>query len=126
MNTLRNSFSKKDRLTGKKSIDRLFKNGKWITGTSLKLVYLPVSYNKNAPVQVLISVSKRNFKSAVKRNLIKRRIRESYRLQKNNVYEKLRAVQKSFYIGILYTNNEVQAYPVIDNELHALMAKLIK
>lgn len=126
MEKYRHTFSKDDRLTGKRNIDHLFQNGKWISGHIFKLVFIPVPYNDKNPLKVLLSVPKKNFKSAVKRNLIKRRIRESFRLQKNNLYQKLRSVQKSFYLGIIYTNTEVQAYQVINKELNALIAKLIK
>ena len=64
-----NTLSKAERLSSKKDISRLIGNGRW--GVC------------DAVSRILISVPKRNFKRAVKRNLLKRRIRESYRLQKD-------------------------------------------
>ena len=43
----------------------------------------------DAPVQVLVSVSKRHFKHAVDRNRVKRQVREAYRKNKQVLYEAL-------------------------------------
>jgi ribonuclease P protein component len=85
------SFPKSERLTGKKRIGMLFEKGR----TDLRTFYLfpfRVIYHYTLDEQgqrvgpeqaaVLINVSKRSFKRAVDRNLIRRRIREAYRLNK--------------------------------------------
>ena len=51
----------------------------------IRAVYMP---NEVGVVRVMVSVSKRYFKRAVKRNRIKRQLREAYRLQKESIVEK--------------------------------------
>ena len=96
------TFKKKERLSKEKNIQELF--GK---GSSFYLYPFKVFFMKNPdpayPVhQVLISVSKKNFKKAVDRNLIKRRIREAYRLNKNQLSE-----QNKLLIAYLYSVKEI-------------------
>lgn len=98
------SFPKKEKLTSKIIIDRLFKNGESRFKYPFRVLFLfSDSYTEDFP-QVLISVSKRNFKRAVDRNRIKRLIREAYRLQKNDLVALF--PQKPSSIAILYTAKE--------------------
>ena len=74
------TLSKSERLCGKKAIAGLMEHGKGGVAGCLRYKYLRTG---EADVsRILVSVPKRHFKRAVKRNLLKRRIRESYRLQK--------------------------------------------
>lgn len=60
-----------------------------------------------APASILVSVSKKKFKRAVKRNRVKRQIREAYRNNKHGLYDLL--VQKSVHLAIafIYLSNEI-------------------
>lgn len=95
-------FTKDERLTAKKTIDRLFKEP---TGSffayPIKLTYLHTSTNADSPAQVLITVPKRNFKKAHDRNRIKRQLREIYRKNKSIIYDCLTSKQQQacFLIG---------------------------
>ena len=75
------TLSKSERLCGKSAIAGLLDHGKGGTAGCLRYRFL-VRSDGDAVSRILISVPKRSFKRAVKRNLLKRRIRESYRLQK--------------------------------------------
>ena len=74
------TLSKSERLCGKKAIAGLMEHGKGGSAGCLRYKYLKAG---EAVTRILVSVPKRHFKRAVKRNLLKRRIRESYRLQKD-------------------------------------------
>lgn len=79
------TFKKSERITSRLLQDQLFhsKESKSVTAYPVKAVFLRVSHHEDdAPVQILVSVPKRLFKRAVKRNRIKRQIREAYRLNK--------------------------------------------
>ncbi|MBQ6291706.1 MAG: ribonuclease P protein component [Bacteroidales bacterium] len=74
------TLSKRERLSGKTAIGTLMKKGRWGSAGSLK--YCVMTPGGDEVTRIMVSVSKRNFKRAVKRNLLKRRLRESYRTQK--------------------------------------------
>lgn len=74
-----NTLHKTERLDKKKVIDKMFSGGaRSFSVFPLRVVYLSVE-ELEAPVSILVSVSKRRFKRAVKRNRVKRQIREAYR-----------------------------------------------
>ena len=76
------TLPKSERLCGKTAIAELMEHGKGSVAGCLRYKCL-MRDDGDAVSRILISVPKRNFKRAVKRNLLKRRIRESYRLQKD-------------------------------------------
>lgn len=67
---------RKDRLRGKNSISALLSEGKYLSSDFLRVCHL----RTGSPSRIMVSVPKRHFKRAVKRNLLKRRIREAFRL----------------------------------------------
>ena len=104
------TFRKEERLHKEKLIKELFETGSSFYSYPFKVVS---KRNPDAafPVhQVLISVSRKNFKKAVDRNLIKRRIRESFRLNKNL----LRPTPK-LLIAYIYTAKEILTFAQIQD-----------
>ena len=59
----------------------------------IRVVYMPVEQGE-VPASILISVSKRRFKRAVKRNRVKRQIREAYRKNKSLLVDELIATSE--------------------------------
>lgn len=120
------SFKKEERLTSKILINKLFTQGKTINCYPLKLVYIFTNIESHYPAQVLISVPKKNFKKAVERNLMRRRIREAYRLNKTNLYRHLLAKKKSFALAFVYTAKEIKDYNGIEGSVHKALCELIR
>ena len=104
------SFSKEERLTSKKDIKELFADGSFFHIRPLQFKVLQkVSL---AQSQILIAVPKRQHKRAVVRNLVKRRIREAYRLNKHLIKE-----SPSYLIAIIYLSPEVLSFAEIEQKL---------
>jgi ribonuclease P protein component len=76
------------------------------------------------PAQILISVSKRNFKQAVERNRIKRLIRESYRKNKEKLYHQRADRQQQLLIGLIYTAKTILSYAEIESKIILILQRL--
>jgi ribonuclease P protein component len=83
------TFGKNEKLTGRKLTSQLFAEGKSFFIPPVKVLWLDTVLNSPAPVQLLISVPRRQFKKAVERNRIRRLFREAYRLHKRAFLEGL-------------------------------------
>lgn len=117
------TFTKSERLCSKVIIDKVFASGKQIVGPSFKLIWMKAEEKDVEPVQILISVPKRNFKKAVDRNKLKRRIREVYRKNKNLVYNEIQS--QTFYLMLIYTGKNMIEYKEIEEKIIKLLQRLI-
>jgi len=115
---MKHTLGKLERLKSKKLIEKLYEQGSSVKSFPLRMVYLQTKHTSDFPTQVGVSVSKRNFKSAVDRNRIKRLLRESYRLQKEILYDHL---QTPYVFMISYLGKEEIKY----EEMYAKMTKLL-
>lgn len=120
------SYNKFEKLKSRKQIELLFAQGKSISSFPVKVFYLPVDNSPLHPVQVGVGVSARNFKKAVDRNTIKRRLREAYRLHKLPLHEHLMAQQKSVTVFILWIDKQLPTTEALHDLMPAVVEKLIK
>ena len=121
--TLSFKFSKQERLSSKKMIDSLFMNGKSIFLYPYRIKYLPVTNEQTQNNQFLISVPKKNFKKAVDRNLIKRRIKEAYRLNKG-AYLNSQQTEKFLLIAYIYVAKDILDYDLLESKLIETLKRL--
>lgn len=120
-----NTFTKTERLCSRKIIEQLFENGQSLFSHPVKLIYIErEAGEKYSPAEAMFVVPKKNFKSAVDRNRLKRQMRESYRLNKNKFYEKCIANNKRFAIAFIYVAKDFTDYKIISNKINRLMNQL--
>lgn len=117
------SFPKKEKLKSKKLIDQLFAEGRSVSNFPIKLIYLKTELPYDVPIQAGVTVPKKNFKSAVARNRIKRLLRESYRLNKHLVFNNSKG---AFAFLFLYLGKEMPDYALVDEHLQAVLHKFKK
>ena len=119
------TFKKEERLTSKKVIDQLFASGRSMFIYPFRVLYLASLPENEYPAQVVFSVPKRSFKQAVKRNLLKRRMREAYRLNKQHFYRNLQEQNKKLSIIFIYVEKEIKEYAVIEKGMIKAMKQLV-
>ena len=112
------TFPKQERLSWKRHIDLLFAHGRSFVAFPLRVIYLPVEEDAlSARASVLISVPKKKFKRAIKRNLIKRRMREAYRIHKQELFDALANNQQRMLVAFLYLDKEILPFSEIEKAM---------
>lgn len=112
-----NTLPKQERLCGKKGIESLLAHGKHGNAGAIRYIY---SLNNGEQYsRILISVPKKLFKRAVKRNLLKRRIRESWRKLKSNL-----DTQSGVDILLMYSTKEILSYQEIYDIISGIVIRL--
>lgn len=118
------TLCKAERLNRKKVIEKLFAGGaRSFSVFPLRVVYLPVE-ELDAQVSILVSVSKRHFKRAVKRNRVKRLIREAYRVNKHALLQALAERQSRLAVAFIYLSDEIVDSSVIEERVKTALARI--
>lgn len=116
-----NTLRKSERLDKKKVIEKMFAGGsRSFSVFPLRVVYLPVE----APVSILVSVSKRRFKRAVKRNRVKRQIREAYRMNKHGLLAVLTEKKCRLAVAFIYLSDQLVDSSVIEDRMKTALARI--
>ena len=124
------TLGKDERLKSRKLIEQLFNEGKNFVSHPYRIYYL--LNTKSVPdlplfnIQFGIGVSAKNFRKAVDRNKIKRLTREAYRLQKNDLQEKLRINNQQLSLFFIYTAKEPADFNSAKEKVKLILNKLIK
>lgn len=119
------SFKKRERLSGKKIISSLFQSGRYISSYPIRIIFKKSDVG-HYPARVVISVPKRLFKNAVDRNLLKRRIREAYRLNKPEFYARLLKTKGGVTLVIQYRHDKIVDYHTIENGLKMALEQVVR
>ncbi len=123
----KNTFKKEERLKSRKLIESLFTDGTMINHFPFKLIYKTGDLNdSDINSKIAVSVSKRNFKRAVDRNYIKRKLRESFRKNKSLLYESLQKTNQKVYFIVIYIAKDDIPYQDIEKEMILLLDKFVK
>ena len=125
MNITRETFDKSERLCSRKTIETLFESGNIFYSPLFKVVWTNCPNSIPGPAQVAFSISKRGFRLAVIRNLIKRRLREAYRKNKRILYDHLISQNIQIVFIVIMRGNSVPDYSTIEKSIREMVNKLI-
>ena len=145
------SFTKAERLSGERRIARLFDEGAGGFVWPFRYVWLAVQVGEEgseaevaaeadasekpkracpiftqAGVSVLVSVSKRNHKMAVARNLLKRRTREAYRLNKSGLLGAAVEKNRCVALGLVYASKDKTDFQTIENAVRKILGTVAR
>jgi len=115
------TLKKTERISLQKEIDCLFKQGNAFISYPLRVVYLEQKPSSEALIAVLVSAPKKKFKRAVKRNRMKRLIREAYRQKKGSLIRHCQENESGLLIAFLFIGNELCLW----KEMEAAMEKAL-
>ena len=114
MSVFGHTLPKSERISGRSAIEGLLREGRYISSGCLRVCYKAGS---TEVTRIMVSVPKKLFKRAVKRNAVKRRIREAYRLQKE-------LLTKPLDVLFIYTAAEILPTEVIFNAVADALKQL--
>lgn len=117
-------FPKNQKLCNEKSIEGLFENGKSLSEKPFRIIYNFDNNNEDVFLKALIVVPKKQVRLASDRNVIKRRVKEAYRLQKSELEKYLKSNNYQLNLAIIYQNNEILDYKLIEVKIKLLLSRL--
>lgn len=127
------TLGKNERLKSRKQIEQLFDKGKSFVVSPFRVYFnvnaVPIAIgssmvNEKGPLQFGVGVSAKNFKRAVDRNRIKRLVREAWRLQKNELQEKIKIASKQLHVFFIYTGKELPDFATVKDKVDVALKKL--
>ncbi len=117
------SFHKKERLSSRNAIQSLFKEGESFVVYPYKVIYQKLTAKDETAI--LITIPKRSFKKAAHRNLLKRRTKEAYRVNKYKLYNYLEEKKYALNIGLIYIGTKEQPYEELSTKIILILNRLI-
>ncbi len=122
--TIRHFLKAEDRLKSRKAIDILFAEGKSFSNFPFRVLWK--LSDEAGGLKAGFTASSKNFKKATDRNRIKRLIRESYRLQKNDLQQITASEGKSLHIFFIYTGKEMPDHNTVYEKTGIILKRLLK
>lgn len=121
------TLGRQERIKSSKLIDELFSGGKSqsMAAFPLRVVWSIKEQDSPLTTQILVSVSKRHFKRAVKRNRVKRQIREAYRLNKQLLTSSiLHSSPSTLCLAFIWQSDELFPSSVVEERMRTLLQRL--
>ena len=111
-------FPKSLRLTGKKNTDLLFNKGRSFLLYPYRVITLPAA---DGSFKVLFTVPARTFRKATDRNRIRRRMRESFRLERHHL-----SPLAPIMVAYIYVGKELLPSPLMREKMIQTLGRLSK
>jgi ribonuclease P protein component len=121
------TLCKNERISGRTLVEKLFNGGcsHAMSAFPLRMVYMVTERKDNAVAKILISVPKRHFKRAVKRNRIKRQVREAFRKNKGIIADAFAGREsESVVIAFIWLADELYNSKEVEHKVKNLLQRL--
>jgi|SRR6185312_9307381 len=125
INSNRQTLRKTERLYEKKAIDAIFAEGEAITQSPIRLLWKRNEGKASPAVKAAFTAPRKNFKKAVDRNLLKRRMREAYRKNKYTLIGAIDANLQHYHLMFVYIGKEKVSYAEIENKIVLTLQRLV-
>lgn len=120
------SFRKNEKLCSQNKLDALIESGRRIHIAPISTIYSFTDASDKVSVQIAFSVPKRHHKKAVSRNLIKRQMREAYRLKKKDLSEACVGRKKNCSLLLVYNSSSLPDFQEVQSKIILTLDRLIK
>ncbi len=123
------TLCKEERLHGRNAVESLFKNieSRSMVAFPLRVVYVltPPMADISVNVRMLVSVSKKHFKRAVKRNRVKRQVREAYRKHKHPLIEAVKGIgNHHLSLAFVWLDNKLYDTEIVEKKVEKLLMRI--
>jgi ribonuclease P protein component len=122
----KNTLRKNERLSERKAIEILFNKGKSIIESPVRLLWIIHPSPAKPQLKAAFSAPSKNFKRAVDRNLLKRRMREAYRKNKNALLNVIEEQKSECLLMFIYMGKQKVEYREIESKIVVTLQRLIK
>lgn len=120
-------FPKYERICKESEIQSLFSQGTGFSSYPYRVVFRSRPVGDRPPTcRLLLSVSKKRFHHAIKRNRMKRLIREAWRKNKSKLYEICNRDTISMDVALVYNATVIHSYETMLDKTSKAVNELIK
>ena len=117
------ALPKNQRLCSSKAIDALFSKGQSTIAYPLRAVYhLQPAIPGEPQARFMITVPKKKIRHAVGRVLVRRRIREAYRLNRHLIFPNLETSGKTVDLALVYLSTDIADYHNIEKCMQSILS----
>lgn len=125
----KNTLCKEERLHGRDAVEKLFKDAgsRSMVAFPVRVVYVlaPPQADTCVNTRMLVSVPKRQFKRAVKRNRVKRQVREAYRKHKHGLIETVSRIgEQHLSLAFVWLDSKLYDTNVVEKKVEKLLLRI--
>jgi len=122
---MRNTLCRDERLRGEQVISNIFENGQSFFQSPYKVFWIKIVDATMFPCRFGVSAPKRLFKRAVKRNLLKRRSREAFRINKNIISDAI-IDGSQVHLMVIYASDKLHTWSEMDESMKKILNRIVQ